>query len=239
MGCLWQVYKTLAVLFFTLFLVLILVGVILLAGIGAIEVPGLSSLFGLDAAATPTPTTAVARDPAPAQTPDSAAVESGTPVPGSTATPEVVSEQTAAIQRAEDAISQADEPGRFTIEATDSDLTALLGEVISSLDSPPVSNLVVTFEQDAFVASGTVTTPFRANIQAKGHFVITEDTVEIEFTEALLGALAMPKVLRDQLSAQANEFLASNVGEAQGLRIDSVEISPGKIVVTGERLEEE
>ena len=237
MGCLWQIYKTLAVLFFTLFLVLILVGVILLAGIGAIEVPGLSALFGLDAATTPTPTTAIVSDSESAQTTDGEADESGTPVPGSTATPGAVFEQTAAIQRAEDAISQADEPGRFTIEATDGDLTALLGEVISSLDNPPVSNLVITFEQDAFLASGTVTTPFRANIRAKGHFVITEETVEIEFTEALLGALAMPKALRDQLSAQANDFLASNVGEAQGLRIDSVEITPGKITVTGERLE--
>ncbi len=238
MGCLWQVYKALAVLFFTLFLVLILLGVILLAGIGVVEVPGLSALFGLGAAPTPTPTAAIVRDSGPAQSTKGDVSESGTPVPQSTATPEVVTEQTAAIQRAEDAIRQADEPGRFTIEATDSDLTALLGEVISSLDSPPVSNLVITFEQDAFAASGTITTPFRANIRAKGHFVISEDTVKIEFTEALLGALAMPKALRDQLSAQANEFLASNVGETQGLRIDNVEIIPGKIIVTGERLEQ-
>ena len=33
-------------------------------------------------------------------------------------------------------------PVAFTIEVTDSDLTALLGEVIASVDSPPVSNLV-------------------------------------------------------------------------------------------------
>ena len=156
----------------------------------------------------PRPTVTIVREAAPSQTTESDARESGTPVPAATATSAASTEETAAIQRAEDAISQADEPGRFTIEVTDSDLTALLGEVIASVDSPPVSNLVVTFEQDAFVASGTITTPFRANIQATGHFVVSDDTVQIEFTEARLGALVMPKALLDPLTVQANEFLA-------------------------------
>ena len=67
--------------------------------------------------------------------------------------------------------------------------------------------------------------------------MVGEDTVRLEFTEAFLGALAMPKALRDQLTAQANEYIASSVGAEETLRIDSVAISPGKIVVTGERLE--
>ena len=234
MGCLWQIYKALAVFFFTLFLLLILLGVILLAGTGIVEIPGLSRLFGQSVA--PTPTTTVVRDSAATQEASGDASQAGTPVPEATATIEVVSEQAAAIERAEDAIDQANEDGPFTIEVSDSDLTALLGEITASLDSPPVSNLVVTFEQDAFVASGTITTPFRANIQAKGHFVVSEDSVQIEFTEAKIGALAMPKALRDQLTEQANVFIDENVGETQGLRIDSVEILPGKIVVTGERL---
>lgn len=234
MGCLWQVYKALAVFFFTLFLLLILLGVILVAMTGIVEVPGLSRLFGQSAA--PAPTATIVRDSAATQDASADASKAGTPVAGATATTEPVSEQTAAIQRAEDAIDQADEVGPFTIEVSDSDLTALLGEVIASLDNPPVSNLVVVFEQDAFVASGTISTPFRANIQAKGHFVVSEDSVQIEFTEAKLGALAMPKALRDQLTVQANEFIDSNVGETQGLRIESVEIIPGRIIVTGERL---
>ena len=236
MGCLWQVYKALSVLFFTLFLVLLLVGVFLLAGIGAVEIPGLSRLFGFGA--EPTPTVTIVRETAPSQTTENNVSESGTPVPAATATSEASTEETTAIQRAEDAIQQADQPGRFTIEVTDSDLTALLGEVIASVDSPPVSNLVVTFEQDAFVASGTITTPFRANIQATGHFVVSDDTVQIEFTEARLGALVMPKALLDPLTVQANEFLADEVGAESGLRIESVEILPGKIVVTGERVEQ-
>ena len=236
MGCLWQVYKALSVLFFTLFLVLLLVGVFLLAGIGAVEIPGLSRLFGFGVEPTPTPTVTIARETAPSQTTESDVRESGTPVPAATATSAASTEETTAIQRAEDAIQQADEPGRFTIEVTDSDLTALLGEVIASVDSPPVSNLVVTFEQDAFVASGTITTPFRANIQATGHFVVSDDTVQIEFTEARLGALVMPKALLDPLTVQANEFLAEEIGAESGLRIESVEILPGKIVVTGERV---
>ena len=238
MGCLWQFYKALSVLFFTLFLVLLLVGVFLLAGIGAVEIPGLSRLFGFSVEPTPTPTVTIARETAPSQTTESDVGESGTPVPAATATSAASTEETTAIQRAEDAISQADEPGRFTIEVTDSDLTALLGEVIASVDSPPVSNLVVTFEQDAFVASGTITTPFRANIQATGHFVVSDDTVQIEFTEARLGALVMPKALLDPLTVQANEFLAEEIGAESGLRIESVEILPGKIVVTGERVEQ-
>ena len=236
MGCLWQVYKALSVLFFTLFLVLLLVGVFLLAGIGAVEIPGLSRLFGFGV--EPTPTVTIVRETAPSQTTESNVSESGTPVPAATATSEASTEETTAIQRAEDAIQQADQPGRFTIEVTDSDLTALLGEVIASVDSPPVSNLVVTFEQDAFVASGTITTPFRANIQATGHFVVSDDTVQIEFTEARLGALVMPKALLDPLTVQANEFLAEEIGAESGLRIESVEILPGKIVVTGERVEQ-
>lgn len=236
MGCLWQIYKALSVFFFTLFLVLILVGLILLAGTGLVDVPVLSGLFGFDSGPTPTPTVTTVRETPSAQSTRGDNEATGTPATAA-ATPAAISEETAAIQRAEDAISQANEPGRFTIEATDSDLTALLGEVISSLDDPPVSNLVVTFEQDAFVASGTITAPFRANVRAKGHFVVGEDTVQLEFTEAFLGALAMPKALRDQLAAQANEYIASSLGAEQTLRIDSVAISPGKIVVTGERLE--
>ncbi len=58
----------------------------------------------------------------------------------------------------------------------------------------------------------------------------------MELTEANLGALPMPKALRDQLTEQANRFISDNVGAARGLRIDSVEIAPGTIRVTGERL---
>lgn len=234
MGCLWQIYKALAVFFFTLFLLLILLGVILVAGTGIVEVPGLSRLFGQSAA--PSTTTTVFQDSAATQAAGADASKAGTHVPEATATLEAVSEQAAAVKRAEDAIDQADEAGPFTIEVSDSDLTALLGELTASLDNPPVSNLLVTFEQDAFVATGTITTPFRANIQARGHFVVGEDSVQIEFTEAKLGALVMPTALRDQLTERANEFLDENVGETQGLRIDSVEILPGKIIVTGERL---
>lgn len=234
MGCLWQFYKALSVLFFTLFLLLVLLGVVLVAGIGIVEVPGLSALFGQSVA--PAPTATVVSDSAATEAAQDGATEAGTPAPEATATTEADSERTDAIQRAEDAISQADEPGRFTIEVSDSDLTALLGEVIASVDSPPVTNLVVTFEQDAFVASGTITTPFRANVQARGHFVVADDTVKIEFTEAKLGALLMPAALRDELTKRANDFLASEVGADRGLRIDSVEINPGTIAVNGERL---
>ena len=168
MGCLWQFYKALSVLFFTVFLALVLVGLILLAGTGLVDVPVLSGLFGFDSGPAPTPTVTTVRETPSAQSTGGAGEAAGTPVVGATAVPTAISEETAAIQRAEDAISQANEPGRFTIEATDSDLTALLGEVISSLDSPPVSNLVVTFEQDAFVASGTITTPFPRQCARKG-----------------------------------------------------------------------
>lgn len=237
MGCLWQAYKAISVLFFTLFLVLVLVSLFLLAGSGVVDVPVLSGLFDQDDVGTPSTTTSVVAESTPTQATGGADNEEGTPVTGAMATPAASSAETDAIRRAEDAISQADEPGRFTIEVSDSDLTALLGELISSLDSPPVSNLVVTFVEDAFVADATITTPFRANVQATGHFVVAEDTLRIEFTEAKLGALIMPAALRDELTSRANEFLADEVGTEHGLRIDSVEISPGKIVVTGERLE--
>ncbi len=238
MGCLWQVYKALSVLFFTLFLLMLLIGVILLAGIGAVEVPGLSALFRSGDPPAPTQTATRTSDQAPSQSTDDTVLETGTPEPGATPAAGAAGDETAAIQRAEDAIREADESGPFTIEVTDSDLTALLGEVIASLDNPPVTNLVVVFEQDAFVANGTITSPFRASVQARGHFVVSEETVEIVFTEAKLGALAMPKALRDQLAIQANEFVAANVGASQGLRIDSVEILPSKIIVAGERLEQ-
>ena len=212
MGLIWRIYKALAVIFFTLFLVLLVAGVALLAAIGVVDAPALSGLFP-GGAPTPTPTATIVSDAA-----------------------SVAAAREAAIQRAEDAISQADAVGRFTVEVSDSDLTALLGEVIAAEDDPPVSNLVIVFEQDVFAATGTVTSPFRATITAKGHFLIAGDTVRMELTEANLGALPMPKALRDQLTEQANRFIADNVGAARGLRIDSVEIAPGTIRVTGERL---
>ena len=227
----WRIYKALAILAFTLFLALLLLGALALVGMGVLEGTGLSGLFSRGAA--PTPTATVASDSASTQSSGATA----TPVPGATPALSQESEQAAAIQRAEDAISQADDPGPFTIEVSDGDLTALLGELLSSLDSPPVSNFVVTFEQDVFVASGTFTSPFRATVEATGHFVVGEDTVQIEFTEARMGAFLMPQALRAQLTEQANTFLAREVGAERGLRIDSVEIVPGKIIVSGERLE--
>ncbi len=226
-----RIYKALAALVFTLFLALLLLGGLALVGMGILEGTGLSGLFSRGDA--PTPTATVAGDSASTQSSGAAA----TPVPGATPTLSPDAERAAAIQRAEDAISQADEPGPFTIEVSDGDLTALLGELLSSLDNPPVSNFVVTFEQDTFVARGTFTSPFRATVETTGHFVVGEDTVQIEFTEARMGAFLMPEALRDQLTEQANTFLAREVGPARRLRIDSVEIVPGKIIVTGERLE--
>lgn len=214
----WQIYKALAVLFFTLFLALLVAVVVVVAAIGVVDVPVLSGLLQGGAAPTPTPTPTI------------------TIVRDATSAASAAAAREAAIQRAEDAISQADAVGRFTIEVADGDLTALLGEVIAAEDDPPVSNLVIVFEQDVFSATGTVTSPFRATITAKGHFIIAGDTVRMELTEANLGALPMPKTLRDQLTQQANRFIGDNVGTARGLRIDSVEIAPGMIRVTGERL---
>ena len=228
-----RIYTALAALAFTLFLALLLLGGLVLVGMGVLEGTGLSGLFSRGDAQAPPPAATVAGDTASTQSSGAAA----TPVPGATPTLSPDAEREAAIQRAEDAISQADEPGPFTIEVSDGDLTALLGELLSSLDNPPVSNFVVTFEQDTFVARGTFTSPFRATVETTGHFVVGEDTVQIEFTEARMGAFLMPEALRDQLTEQANTFLAREVGPARRLRIDSVEIVPGKIIVTGERLE--
>ncbi len=235
MGCVWQLYKAISVLFFTLFLALALIGLVLVAGLGWVDVPILSDIMGQGPAPTPTPAATVAREVEDTQTPIAEGSATATPS-AATPTPPALSAEDLAIQRAEDAISQADEPGKFSIEVADTDLTALLGEVISALDNPPVSNLVITFEEDEFVVSGTVTTPFRANVSGRGHFVVGEESVQVEFSEARLGALVMPEALRDQFALQANQYLAESVGVGEGLRIDSVEIDPGMITVTGERL---
>ena len=225
----WRIYRALAALALTLFLALLLLGALVLAGMGILEGTGLSGLISRVAA----PAAAVVEDSASTQSSGAAA----TPVPAATPAVSQDAEREAAIQRAEDAIRQADEPGPFTIEVSDGDLTALLGELLTSLDNPPVSNFVVTFEQDTFVASGTFTSPFRATVEATGYFIVGDDTVQIKFTEARMGAFLMPEALRDQLTEQANTFLAREVGAARRLRIDNVEIVPGKIIVTGERLE--
>ncbi len=236
MGCVWQLYKAISVLFFTLFLALVLIGLVLVAGLGWVDVPILSDIMGQSPAPTPTPAATAVPEAKDSGTPAADSSATATPL-ASTPPPPALSAEALAIQRAEDALKQADEPGEFTIEVADTDLTALLGEVINALDNPPVSNLVITFEEDEFVVSGTVTTPFRADVSGRGHFVVGEESVQVAFSEARLGALVMPEALRDQFALQANQYLAENIGVGEGLRIDSVEIDPGTITVTGERLQ--
>ena len=128
-------------------------------------------------------------------------------------------------------------PGQYMLTLTERELIPkIVAAIAASDDEGEVSNVVLTFEQDAFVIRGSLQRPFRTTIQVSGRLVVRNGRIEAEMVKGKIGIISVPEWYIAEATAEVNETLDTYFRTEYGIRVTSVEIVPGELRLTGEDL---
>ena len=131
-------------------------------------------------------------------------------------------------------------PGQFMLTLTERELTPkIVAAIAASDDEGGVSNVVLTFEPDAFVIRGRLQRPFRTTIQVSGRLVVRNGRIEAEMVMGKIGIISVPEWYIAEATAEVNEKLDTYFRTEYGIRVTDVEILPGALRLTGENLREQ
>ncbi|MCY4436336.1 MAG: hypothetical protein OXE05_03270 [Chloroflexi bacterium] len=128
-------------------------------------------------------------------------------------------------------------PGQYMLTLTEQELTPkIVAAIAASDDEGEVSNVVLTFESDAFDIRGRLERPFRATIQVSGRLVVRNGRIEAEMVKGKIGFISVPAWYIAEATAEVNEKLDSYFRTEYGIRVTDVKIQPGELLLTGEDL---
>ena len=128
-------------------------------------------------------------------------------------------------------------PRQCMLTITDRELIPKIEEaIVARNDEGQVTNVVLTFERDAFVIRGTLQRALRTTIQVSGRLVMRNDRVEAEMVKGRIGFIAVPESYMAEATDEVNESLDTYFRTEYGIRVTSVEILPGELRLSGERL---
>ena len=128
-------------------------------------------------------------------------------------------------------------PGQYMLTITDRELTPKIQETIKSRHGDAeVTNVFLTFSEDAFVIQGTLLRPFRTTIMVSGRLVVRNGRIEADMVKGRLGILPVPAGYMAEAAAEVNEMLDTFFRSEYGIRTTHVEIHPGVLLLTGEEL---
>ena len=99
-----------------------------------------------------------------------------------------------------------------------------------------VTDVVLAFEQDAFVIRGKLLRPFRTTLQVSGQLVVRNDRIEADMVRGRFGVLPMPPSYMAEAAKDVNEQLDTWFRTEYGIRVTSLQIVPGELRLTGESL---
>ena len=113
---------------------------------------------------------------------------------------------------------------------TDRELIPKIEEaIVARNDEGQVTNVVLTFERDAFVIRGTLQRALRTTIQVSGRLVMRNGRVEAEMVKGRIGFIAVPESYMAEATDEVNESLDTYFRTEYGIRVTSVEILPGEL----------
>lgn len=128
-------------------------------------------------------------------------------------------------------------PGQYMLTIADSELTPKIQEyIVARHGDAEVTDVFLTFSEDAFVIQGTLLRPFRATIQVSGSLVVRNGRIEADMVKGKIGFIAVPAGYMAEAAAEVNEILDSFFRTEYGIRTTHVEIHPGVLLLTGEDL---
>lgn len=128
-------------------------------------------------------------------------------------------------------------PGQYMLTIADSELTPKIQDYIAARHGDAeVTDVVLTFQPDAFVIQGKLQRPFRTTIQVSGRLVVRNGRIEADSVKGKLGIFPVPESYMAEAAAEVNEILDGFFRTEYGIRVTSVAIVPGELRLTGESL---
>ena len=128
-------------------------------------------------------------------------------------------------------------PGQYMLTLTERELTPKIAAAIAASDDEgEVSNVVLTFDQDAFIIRGNLQRPFRTTIQVSGRLVVRNGKIEADMVKGKIGIISVPEWYIAEATAEINEKLDAYFRTEYGIRVTDVKIQPGALLLTGEDL---
>lgn len=128
-------------------------------------------------------------------------------------------------------------PGQFMLTIADRELTPKIQEyIVARHGDAEVTDVVLTFQPDAFVIRGTLLRPLRTTIQVSGRLIVRNGRIEAENVKGKLGIFPVPAGYMAEAAAEVNEILDPWFRTEYGIRVTNVEIAPGELRLTGESL---
>jgi len=157
--------------------------------------------------------------------------------PGGQITPQPTESQRAK-QNFNQALQEAGSGHAFQFRVTNAEITSLAAIELKKQAEVPVSEPQIWFANGKIYLAGQVEgiggSPVPALIVATP-LINGNDQLEIQIEEAKMGNFKLPKAMVDSLTQTANETLADS---RLGVKIESVSVLEGEIVITGRRVEE-
>lgn len=128
--------------------------------------------------------------------------------------------------------------GTLQITATEQQLTDLMVEKTAGITGFPITEPVIELRNGLFTLRGKVTVSglnSEAKIDLKPQ--LTAGKLGFEATSASIGPLPVPDSILSQITDQINQYLAELLKSEYGdYEVDSVDISDGRITITGKPL---
>ncbi|MBC7223108.1 MAG: hypothetical protein H5T59_02345 [Anaerolineae bacterium] len=123
---------------------------------------------------------------------------------------------------------------QFILRITNEEITSLVNEKVSEAEEPPIQEPRIWFTRGRIYVAGRlvniVPTPTDALLVAS--VKVVDGQVRLQFDDASVGAVKVPKVVLNELEQTANDALAT----AQiNLTITEVRVREGEIVIAGRK----
>jgi len=149
--------------------------------------------------------------------------------------PRPIAISTPAAQRFEEKVGELLKlpPGQpFTLRVTEGELNSFLLLKLSEIESPPVTDLAVWFDEGHIHITGkfinVLPMPVRLYVVASAQ--VADELVQLKVEQASAGSFPIPTSLLDALSQSINETIAESALE---FRITEVKIEKGELTISG------
>jgi uncharacterized protein YpmS len=136
----------------------------------------------------------------------------------------------------ETAVAIAESSGVVSLVITQEQLSSLVAFQLSDMPEPTINDIQIYLQSGQMVISGTVVQegmnlPATAIVMVRGD---SQGELIVDITSAKVGPIEVPDNMKQLLSQEIENAIESQVRtEAGNLRIDTIQIEDGQMIITG------